>query len=91
MSKLDETNPVIYVYRGVEIRKYPMVYLRVDPLTMQDIIDARLDTNLSDREILGHSSKPCSCCVNKGVRVYDKDDNLKEIKRGILSKRIPNH
>jgi len=86
-----ESNSVAYVYRGIEIQKYPRINIRVDQITMQEIIDASIESGMSYREILGYSSRPCECCQNKGVVVFDRKDQKITIKRGILSKRIPKH
>lgn len=85
----EPTNPIVLTYRGVEIRKYPSLRIRVDQLTMRDIIDARIDTGMSDRQILGYSSCPCDSCKNISVQAYNNADKKVEIKRGLLSKRIP--
>lgn len=84
-----EFNPVVEVYRGIEIRKYPQIKFRVDVITFKEIIDAHLDTGMSTRSILGHSSKPCESCKNVFVTTFNSKDDEVKIKRGILSKRIP--
>lgn len=81
-------NPVQYVYKGVQVRKYNTIRIRVDEKTYKEIIDTGIDTGLSTRKILAHSSKPCERCIDKPVVVLT-DNGEVNIKRGILSKRIP--
>lgn len=88
-KKYHQSNPVIETYRGFEIRKYPMLRIRVDVTTYKEIIDARIDTGLSDRQILGYSSKPCESCKTSKVFAFNSEDEKVEVKRGILSKFIP--
>lgn len=83
------SNPVVEVYRGIEIRKYPDLHIRIDQFTMKEIIDAMLDTDMNIRQVLGYSAKCCSHCIGTKVEVYNKHDQVVEIKKGILSKRIP--
>lgn len=88
-QKKKQQNPVVEIYRGTKIVKYPVVRFRVSVPVMKEIIDARLDTGLSDRQILGYSSKPCDACIGIKVSTYNSNDDVVEVKRGILSKFIP--
>ena len=90
-NSLEGSNPIAFVYKGEKVRRYPEVLVRVDQITMRELIDASEETGMSFREIIGYSARPCECCMNKGVTVYDKSDKPKQIKRGIMSKRIPKH
>ena len=84
-----QLNPVVEIYRGIEIVKYTTVKFRVNVSVMKEIIDARLDTEMSDRQILGYSSCPCEHCKGSVVAVTTKSKKQVEVKRGILSKFIP--
>lgn len=43
-------NPIIEKYRGVDIRQYPMIRIRVSVYEMKRIIDAQKDFSMSVRE-----------------------------------------
>lgn len=83
-----DTNSVVEEYKGFKIRKYNKISLRVDELTYKDLIDAKEETGLSDRKILGYSSMPCRCCEGTHVIIFT-DNGERKIKRGIFAKRIP--
>ena len=85
----EKSNPVVETYRGIEVRKYNVIHLRVDSITYKEMIDAGHDTGLSQRKILAYSSMPCRCCEGTNVIVFT-DNGERKIKRGILSRRIPN-
>jgi len=82
-------NPIVEIYKGVPIRKYPDLRIAIDVITAKQIIDIQKETNLSTRKILSYSARPCDCCTGVNVVVCIHDKNI-EIPRGILSKRIGN-
>lgn len=85
-----DNNPVVEIYKGVPIRKYPVVKIYVDTISLKQIIDTQQDTGLSVKKILAYSSRPCSCCTGVNVIILKKDGKEIEIPRGIISKRIGN-
>lgn len=85
----DCANPVIEIYKGHKIRKFHRIDMRLDITSVKQLIDIMESTGLSPRIIFGLSSKPCDCCRNIKVTTYNKDGDLVEIDRGLLSKRIP--
>lgn len=87
-SSQDRCNPIQYYHRGLPIRKYNSIHLRIDEITYKELIDAEHDTGLSLRKILSHSSTPCERCINTYVIVLT-DNGAVKIKRGIFSKRLP--
>lgn len=84
-----DVNPVIEYFLGIPIRRYNRITLRLDPISYKELIKAESESGLSQRQILGYSSRPCNCCNGTFVRVLGKDDNEVKIARGLLSKRIP--
>lgn len=81
-------NPVIDFYKGIPIRKYNTIRMRIDTTTLKKIIDLEETTNLSQRQIICYSSKPCTCCKDSFVTVATEGGEV-HIPRGILSKKIP--
>lgn len=81
-------NPVVEIFKGIEVKRYNRIVISVDEKTFKEIITLQ-ETGLSSRKILGYSSTPCKHCEKIDVIAYDRDDNEVKIKRGILSKRIP--
>ena len=75
------------IYREHTIPSHPVIFLRVSRSVMKRIIDAKIDTGLSVREVLEYSGKPCECCKDINVTVYNKQNNSVQIKRGILNKK----
>lgn len=86
---MTSNNPVVETFEGIEIRRYNRIVFKVDAQTYKEIIQVELDTKLSTRKILGHSSKPCKHCENTTIIAFNRDDEEVKIPRGILSKRIP--
>lgn len=84
-----DANPILETFHGIPIRRYNKVQIRLDPISYKELIQAEVDSKLSQRQILGYSSKPCNCCTGTFVRVLGKDGNEVKIIRGLLSKRIP--
>ena len=84
----NEANPVVEFFCGIPIRKYNQVTIRLDTVTYKELLRTEMETGLSQRQIIGYSSKPCNCCTGTFVRVLGKEDKEVKIIRGILSKRI---
>lgn len=77
-------NPVLYVYKGVNIRRYNKVQLTFGEVQFKKIIDEADGSDLSIHKVLAYSGKPCDRCRDTSVFVYDKEGNEKKVKRGIL-------
>ena len=75
-------NEIIEVYRGVPIRKYNKIQIRVSYYEVKKFIDAKKDKRLSPRDVLEILSTPCETCKNHTVTIYDSDNNSKEVKKG---------
>lgn len=53
-------NPIIEVYRGVNIRKYNLLVLRVSQFEIKKFIDLRKDKRISAREVI---EETCTACT----------------------------
>jgi hypothetical protein len=85
---MPESNPIIETYKGVAIRKYSRLYIRVSVTEMKKFIDAHEKYNLSEREILELISQPCPCSKDINAVSYDNEGQVISIPRGILSKKF---
>jgi hypothetical protein len=65
-------------------RGYCQVTIRIDPETASKIEELQKSTGLSIRDILGYSSKPCSCCKDVSIVAFNSQDKDVKIPRGIL-------
>lgn len=81
-------NPVVEVFKGIEIKRFNRIVFKVDPKTFKEILELQ-DKGLSIRKILGHSATPCKHCESIDVITYNREDEEVKVKRGMLSKRIP--
>lgn len=79
-----KNNPVLYEYKGIEIRKYNRVELTFGEVSFKKIIDEVDETGLSIHKVLAYSGQPCDRCKGTSIMVYDKEGNEKKVKRGIL-------
>lgn len=86
MSKPKNSNPVVEVYKGIVIRRYQKITIRLSAEAIKQIIDTQETTNLSAAQILGHSSKPCDCCKGLNVTTFNSDNEKVFVPRGILFK-----
>jgi hypothetical protein len=82
-------NPIVEMYKGIEVRKYTQICIWLSPQEFKELIDVQSETGFSNRAILSYTSRPCHKCENIPVIAFDKDGNEFKIKRGILSRRIP--
>lgn len=85
-----EKNPIVEYCHGLPVRKYNFIGIRLDPISYKELIETEFATGLSQRQILGYSSLPCNCCKETFVHTYTDNKGEVKIKRGLLSKRIPN-
>ena len=92
MSELtnpNDSNPIIEMFCGIPIRRYNHIGIKLDPITYKELLRAEIETGLSQRQILGYSSRPCKLCEGAFVRVLNSNSMEVKIIRGLLSKRIP--
>lgn len=79
-------NPVIIEnYRGFKIRKYCTIKIRVNHFEAKKFIDMKIDSELSAREVLQISSKPCENCKGICVHSFNKKGEPVCVPRNILS------
>ena len=83
---------VVEVYKGVKIREMNLVNIQVSaPIFKFFILEAER-TGLPITKLLAYSGKPCEKCTNIDVIIFGKDGEEIKIKRGMLSRHIPeNH
>lgn len=86
---MSEKNPVIEVYKGVNIRKCNRYVLKLGPVMFKRLIIESEETGLPISKILAYGSTPCDKCVNIDVVAFNKEGEMVKIKRGILSQHIP--
>lgn len=83
-----ESNPVVEVYNGVNIRQCNNFQIRLSAVVFKLLILESERTGLPISKILAYSSKPCDQCSGIDVVVFRKGKEIK-VKRGILSRHIP--
>lgn len=66
MAKND--NPIVENYRGVNIRQYPRVYIRVSIYEMKRIIDLKLDKGLTEKEAIKNNNVLCATSPTFEIR-----------------------
>lgn len=81
-----KNNPIVEIYKGVEIKKSNYVLLRFTSTMYKYLVLESERTSLPITQILTVSSKPCEACSKIDVIAYNKDDEEVSIKRGILSR-----
>lgn len=86
---MSKKNPIVGTYKGVTVRKCNPIVLKLGEAVFKSLIDEVERTGLSIPKILAYSSRPCDRCKDVMVVAYNKDGNEQKIKRGILSKHIP--
>lgn len=62
MANKKDSNPIVEIYKGVSIRRYPRVYLRVSVYEMKRFIDAEQDLGLSAKEAIKNKKVLCNSC-----------------------------
>lgn len=82
-------NPVVEVYQGIPIRRSNVIQLRVGSVLFKTLILESERTDLPISKILAFSSKPCERCLCVDVVAFNKEGEEVKIKRGILSRHIP--
>jgi hypothetical protein len=89
MSKYDTDNPIVEIYKGVTIRRYNPYQMRFSAVVFKNLILESERTGLPISKILAFSSKPCERCIGTDVIAFNKEGDEVKIKRGILSRHIP--
>lgn len=84
-----KNNPVICIYKGVQVRKYNKATIMMGEVQFKKLIDEVDRTGMSIPKVLAHSSTPCNHCKDMMVTVFDKNGSIQKVKRGILSLHIP--
>lgn len=82
-------NPIVEICNGITIRRSNRIQIRVGSVLFKTLILESERTGLSMSKILIYSSTPCERCSPIEVIAYNKDDEAVKIKRGILSRHIP--
>lgn len=86
---MPESNPVVEVYKGVEIRKCNAVQFKLSAAAFKNLVLESERTNIPITKLLIHSSKPCERCLLIDVIAFNRDGQEFKIKRGLLSRHIP--
>ena len=80
---------VVEVYKGVKIREMNVINLKVSaPIFKFFVLEAER-TGLPITKLLAYSGKPCEKCANIEVIAFNKEGEEIKIKRGMLSRHIP--
>jgi hypothetical protein len=82
-------NPIVEVYKGVNIRQCNRFQIRLSAVVFKTLILESERTGFPISKILALSSKPCDRCVGMDMIAFNKDGDEVKIKRGILSRHIP--
>ena len=86
---MPKDNPIVEVYKGITIRKSNIYKHRLSAIVFKILILESERTGLPISKILAYSGKPCERCSSIDVVVFNKQDEEVRIKRGILSRHIP--
>ena len=84
-----KSNPVVEIYKGVTIRQCNPYQLRLSAVMFKLLILESERTGMPISKILSLSSKPCERCAGVDVVAFNKDGDEVKIKRGILSRHMP--
>jgi hypothetical protein len=86
---MSEKNPVVEVYKGINIRKCNRYVFKMGAPMFKRLIIESEETGLPISKILAYSSRPCDRCVGIDVVAFNKVGDEVKIRRGILSQHIP--
>lgn len=84
-----DKNPIVEIYKGIIIRNSNTYKMRMNAIVYKLLVLESERTGLPISKILAYSSKPCEKCLNVDVTAFNKEDEEVKIKRGILSRHIP--
>ena len=65
-------NPILFHHRGVAVRKYNKVQLRVNQFEFVQFIDAKFDFNLTAKEAIEQRKALCHLCNSAESFNYKK-------------------
>lgn len=82
-------NPIVEVYNGVTIKQNNRYVYRMGAVLFKTLLLESERTGLPISKILAYSSKPCERCPMTDAIAYNKEGDEVKIKRGILSRHIP--
>ena len=82
-------NPIVEIYKGITIRQCNPYQIRLSSVLFKTLILESERTGLPISKILAFSSKPCEKCTSIDVITYNKEGDEVKIKRGILSRHMP--
>lgn len=82
-------NPVVEVYKGIQIRENNRYVFRMGPVMFKTLILESERTGFPISKILAYSSKPCDRCSMTDIIIFNKEGEEVKLKRGILSRHIP--
>lgn len=74
LNSMDLHNPIVEIYRGRTIRKYPTLRIRVSVPQMKKIIDANIDMGLSEKEAISRLNLFCECSQSIQIVRYGKSN-----------------
>jgi hypothetical protein len=84
-----KNNPIVEIYKGIPIRRCNIYNIRMGAVLYKTLILESERTGLPISKILAYSSKPCERCSLTDVVAFNKEGDEIKIKRGILSRHIP--
>lgn len=67
MADKKYTYSPVEIYRGIEIKRHPKVFIRVSVSEMKKLIDARLDMGMSAREAIASTNIICKKCLPSAI------------------------
>lgn len=82
-------SPIVEIYNGIPIRENNRYVIRMGAVMFKTLILESERTGFPISKILAYSSKPCDRCSMTDVIAFNKDGDEVKIKRGILSRHIP--
>lgn len=73
MEEKKDDNPIVENYRGIDVRRYPRVYLRISTYEMKRFIDLQKDFGLSAVEAIKSKKIWCNDCKDTSVKKFNND------------------
>lgn len=81
---MKNSNPVIQIYKGIEIRKSQVVGIRFSDIQMIAFIDEAQRTGLSVAEVVRVAGRPCSYCKGMEVVTQNSSGDFVHVKKNVL-------
>jgi len=82
--QVSDKNEVLYVHKGVKVRKVNRVELLIPEPVFRKILDACDESGMSIHKVLYYSGRPCERC-DPEITVYGMDGIGRRIKKGLLN------